>query len=312
MSTISPSAAPASPALSRGRRRRSARGRLVPYAYLSPTVVVMTILLVVPIVMVISYSLMEGAVTSKHSAFVGLENYVGILTGGKFWIALKNTAIFTAASVIAHMVLGLAFSMLLNSEHVSRVTRTVFRTLFVLPWLLTVAIIAILWRLLLDPNGIVNYLLHTLGLTQGRVEWLSNPSIALAAVILINIWAGYPFFMISLLAGLQGIPRDLYEAAEVDGAGAVRVFWHITLPQLRPIIVSMAMLDLIWTSQQFALIWMTTGGGPLNRTEMLSTFTYKLAFAQYDFSAASASAVITLLLSMILAIGYVRTQKAGD
>jgi len=312
MSTTSPSMAPAPPGVPGRRHGRSARRGFIPYAYLSPTIIVMTILLVVPIVLVISYSLMEGAVTSKNPAFVGLENYADILTSSKFWIALKNTAIFTSVSVVAHMVLGLAFSMLLNSDHVTRLTRTIFRTLFVLPWLLTVAIIAILWRLLLDPNGIVNYVLDTLGLTEGRVEWLSNPSLALAAVTFINIWAGYPFFMISMLAGLQGIPRDLYEAAEVDGAGAVRVFWHITLPQLRPIIVSMAMLDLIWTSQQFALIWMTTGGGPLNRTEMLSTFTYKLAFAQYDFSAASASAVVTLLLSMILAIGYVRTQKAGD
>ncbi|MFC7582238.1 carbohydrate ABC transporter permease [Schaalia naturae] len=225
---------------------------------------------------------------------------------------MKNTAIFTIVSVVAHLILGLVFSMLLNSGHVSRMTRTVFRTLFVLPWLLTVAIIAILWRLLLDPNGVVNFVLDSLGLASGQIEWLSNPSMALPAVTFINIWAGYPFFMISLLAGLQGIPMDLYEAAEVDGAGGARKFWHITIPQLKPIIVSMAMLDLIWTSQQFALIWMTTGGGPLNRTEMLSTFTYKLAFSQYDFSGASASAVVTLALSMILAIGYVRTQEASN
>ena len=96
----------------------------------------------------------------------------------------------------------------------------------------------------------------------------------------INIWSGYPFFMISLLAGLQGIPRDLYEAATVDGAGVVSAFRNVTLPQLRPIIISMAVLDLIWTTQQFALIWMTTGGGPINVTEMLSTYTYKLAFSR--------------------------------
>ncbi|MFC7579648.1 carbohydrate ABC transporter permease [Schaalia naturae] len=272
----------------------------------------MTVLLVVPIAMVISYSLMDSVITSNHSTFVGLENYFEILGSAKFWTAVKNTAIFTIVSVVAHLILGLVFSMLLNSGHVSRMTRTVFRTLFVLPWLLTVAIIAILWRLLLDPNGVVNFVLDSLGLASGQIEWLSNPSMALPAVTFINIWAGYPFFMISLLAGLQGIPMDLYEAAEVDGAGGARKFWHITIPQLKPIIVSMAMLDLIWTSQQFALIWMTTGGGPLNRTEMLSTFTYKLAFSQYDFSGASASAVVTLALSMILAIGYVRTQEASN
>ena len=118
--------------------------------------------------------------------------------------------------------------------------------------------------------------------------------------------------MMSLLAGLQGIPGDLYEAAMVDGATFSQRFVHITLPQLKPIIVAMAVLDILWTTQQFALIWMTTGGGPLDRTEMLSTYTYKWAFSRYEFSIASASAVIILLGSLVLAVFYVRQQKARD
>ena len=184
--------------------------------------------------------------------------------------------------------------------------------LYILPWLFTVAIVAVLWRLLLSPNGVVNYLLGTVGLTDGQTDWLANPSTALAAVTFINIWSGYPFFMISLLAGLQGIPKDLYEAARVDGAGVVAQFRNVTLPMLRPIIISMALLDFIWTTQQFALIWMTTGGGPITATEVLSTFTYKLAFTQYEFSVASAAAVLVLLMSMVLAFFYVRHQKARD
>lgn len=293
----------------RGHRLRRA---LVPYAYLSPTLVLLVVLMAVPIVMVIGYSLMDAVITAKESHAVGLRNYVEILGSDEFRTALANTVRFVGVSVIAHMLLGLGFAMLLNSDAVSVVTRTVFRTLFVLPWLLTVAIIAILWRLLLNPNGVVNAIVSAIGVASGQREWLADPSIALAVVTFINIWAGYPFFMISILAGLQGIPRDLYEAAEVDGAGPIRRFWSITLPQLRPIIISMALLDLIWTSQQFALIWMTTGGGPLDRTEMLSTYTYKLAFSEYDFSGASASAVIVLVLSMILAFFYVRSQRARD
>jgi multiple sugar transport system permease protein len=131
-------------------------------------------------------------------------------------------------------------------------------------------------------------------------------------VTFINIWAGYSFYMITLLAGLQGIPHDLYEAAKVDGASAWQRFWNVTIPQLKPIIISMSVLDIIWTSQQFALIWMTTGGGPIDATEMLSTYTYKLAFSRYEFSVASASAVLILLLTMVLAFFYVRNQKARD
>jgi multiple sugar transport system permease protein len=144
------------------------------------------------------------------------------------------------------------------------------------------------------------------------IEWLSSRATALPAVTFINIWAGYPFYMVTLLAGLQGIPRDLYEAATVDGASAFKQFLNVTLPQLKPIIIAMAMLDVIWTTQQFALIWMTTGGGPINVTEMLSTFTYKLAFSRYEFSVASASAVIILLFSMVLSFFYVKHQKSRD
>ncbi len=288
------------------------RRRLVPYGYVSPTVILLVVLMVIPIVIVISYSLMDKVITKKNPSFVGFANYAEVLTSPVFHTAILNTIFFTAVSVAAHLVLGLSFALLLNTQLLSTRIRAVFRAVFVLPWLFTVAIIAILWRLLLNPNGVVNYLLDALGLINGNVEWLSSPDTALFAVTFINIWAGYPFFMISLLAGLQGIPRELYEAARVDGAGPVKQFFNITLPQLRPIIISMAMLDIIWTTQQFALIWMTTGGGPIRVTEMLSTFTYKLAFARFDFAMASTSAVIILLMSMVIAFFYVRHQKAWD
>ncbi len=164
-------------------------------------------------------------------------------------------------------------------------TKALFRIVYILPWLFTVAIIAVLWRLLLDPERRGQLPAHWRSASStDRSSWLADPTLALPAVTFINIWAGYPFFMISLLAGLQGISADLYEAAAVDGASAVQRFCNVTLPQLKPIIISMAVLDLIWTSQQFALIWMTTGGGPLNATEMLSTYTYKLAFSSYEFA----------------------------
>ena len=291
-----------------GRIKRT----LTPYGFLSPTGVLLIILMITPIIMVVSYSLLDRVITNKNPAFVGFDNYVEVLTDPVFFTAVRNTLVFTISSVIVHFAIGLAFALMLNSPLLKDRTKAFFRVLYILPWLFTVAIVAVLWRLLLSPNGVVNYLLGTAGLTDGQTEWLANPSTALAAVTFINIWSGYPFFMISLLAGLQGIPKDLYEAARVDGAGVVAQFRNVTLPQLRPIIISMALLDFIWTTQQFALIWMTTGGGPINSTEVLSTFTYKLAFTEYEFSVASASAVLVLLMSMVLAFFYVRHQKARD
>ncbi|MBP2381450.1 carbohydrate ABC transporter permease [Brachybacterium sacelli] len=296
-----------------GRNRHSVHGSpLRPYAFLTPTLLVMLVLMVVPIVMVIWYSFQDSAVTIPSTEFVGLEKYRQVLSDGTFWTATANTALFAGISVIAHFIIGIGFATLLNSELLSPLVRAIFRTVFILPWLFTVAVVAVLWRMLLNPNGIVNYLVTTFGITDSGVEWLANSSTALPIIIFINIWCGYPFFMVSLLAGLQGIPKDLYEAARVDGAGIIHQFFHVTIPQLRPIILSMAILDFIWTTQQFALIWMTTGGGPVDSTEMLSTYTYKLAFSTYDFSAASASAVVVLLLSMILAVLYVRQQRARD
>jgi multiple sugar transport system permease protein len=283
--------------------------RLAPYGYLSPTLLLVVVLMVIPIVMVISYSFRDNVIVQDNSVFAGLANYTKVLTDPDFLAALRNTGIFISVSTAAHLVLGLAFAMMLNTPLLGGVTKAVFRIVYILPWLFTIAVIAVIWRLLLDPSGVVNYVLQTLGAVQEGVNWLGDPSLALWAVTFVNIWSGYPFFMISLLAGLQGIPADLYEAAAVDGTNWFQRFVHVTLPQLRPVIISMAVLDLIWTSQQFALIWMTTGGGPLNTTEMLSTYTYKQAFSEYEFATASAAAVIVLLLTMILAFFYVRSQR---
>ncbi len=292
--------------------RRKLKQRLEPYGFLTPTVLLLVVLMFIPIFLVIQYSFFDNVIFNDNPIPVGLRNYTAVLTDPVFFTAVKNTFFFVGVSVAAHLVIGLGFAVLLNSRLLPKSIKAIFRSIYIMPWLFTVAIIAVLWRLLLNPNGIINYYLMEWGIAAGRIEWLSSLSLSLYAITFINIWAGYPFFMVSLLAGLQGIPDVLNEAAMVDGASSWQRFWRITVPQLKPIIVSMALLDAIWTSQQFALIWLTTGGGPINVTEVLSTFTYKLAFSRYEFAMASASAVLVLLMSMVLAILYVRHQRAQD
>ena len=286
--------------------------KITPYLFLTPTLALMFVLMVIPIVMVIRYSAMDNVIMNKSPQVIGFSNYVRILSDKNFHTAVSNTIFFTVVSVIAHMAIGLGFAMMLNTTVLSNMTKSFFRVIYVLPWVFTAAIIAILWRLLLNPNGVINYFLESLGLISEKVEWLGSRKTALGALTFINIWSGYPFYMVSLLAGLQGISHDLYEASEVDGATKVQQFFYITIPQLKPIIVSMAMLDCIWTMQQFSLVWMTTGGGPIRATEMISTYTYKLAFSKYEFSMASASAVLILVFSMILAFIYVKSQVSRD
>ncbi|MGR9354434.1 carbohydrate ABC transporter permease [Rhizobium leguminosarum] len=293
----------------KGWLRYSTLRKLVPYFYVSPATLLLVLLMLFPMVMVFKYSLMDGVIMKKDAAFAGVQNYLTIFENPVFWQSVVQTLYFTIMSVVFHFIIGLAFALLLNTNRVDPLIRSILRVLFILPWLFTAVIIAIIWRLLLDPNGVVNSVLMALHIINFKVEWFSSTRTAIHALTFANIWAGYPLYMVSLLAGLQGISKELYEAAGIDGANELEKFWYITIPQLMPIIISIALLDFIWTMQVFPLVWMTTGGGPIYSTEVLSTFTYKLAFSQYEFSLASASAMIILIISMSVTYFYIKHQQ---
>ena len=282
---------------------------LEPYLMIAPVVILFLGLIGVPIVILIRYSLLNNVIFVQQSSFVGIANYTSILSSGAFWSAVEHTLIFTAVCVVGQLALGFAFATLLNTKNIGRVTKAVFRVIYILPWMFTAVIVALLWRLLLDPNGVINYLLGLIGVVRTAFPWLATPGWAMACVIVINIWAGYPFFMITLLAGLQSISPELYEAARVDGADYVQQLRNVTFPQLRPIIVGIGLLDVLWTTQQFTLVWITTGGGPLGSTQVLGTYIYTLAFQSYLMSPAAASAILLLLGSLVVAVFYVRHQR---
>lgn len=283
--------------------------KTAPYRYLAPTLILLIAFLVVPICMVIGYSFVDKAVVSQNPTFVGLDNYKTLASDIQFWNAVTNTIIFVLVSVIAHLVLGMIFALLLNSSYFETRTKTIARVVYILPWVFTASVVAILWKLLLQPSGIINFMLLIFPQVSRNTEWLSNRDIALAVVCFINIWCGYPFYMISILAGLQGISETLYESAAIDGSTAIKSFVYITLPQLKPILISIAMLDFIWTLQSFNIIWMLTGGGPINATETLSIYIYKLAFQKVNYSMASTAATVLLVVCIIIGTFYVRQQK---
>ena len=265
-----------------------------PYRYLLPTIILMVVLLAVPIIMVISYAFYDNVIINANPKFVGLKNFEKLIADDDFWVSIRNTVVFVGISVAAHMFLGILFAMLLNTRYLGSRTKGIFRTIYILPWVFTASVIAILWVMIMNPNGILNYIIGLFAGSEVHIEWLGSRKTALAAVTIINIWAGYPFYMI-------------------DGANAPNTFFRITIPQLKPILISLLMLDFIWTFQQFALIWTTTGGGPINATEMMSTYIYKWAFSKYKYSMASAASCVILVFCIILAIFYVRSQqKARD
>ena len=286
--------------------------KLTPYGYLLPTIILLFILLVIPVIMVIGYSFFDNVIVNKNPVFVGLKNYATVLHDKNFWNAISNTLFFVIVSMGAHLVIGMVFALVLNTRYLGNKTKGIFRVIYALPWMFTASVIAILWRMMLDPSGVLNYLMMTLHITSDKVSFLATRSIALQAVTLINIWSGYPFYMISILAGLQGISTDLYEASSLDGANTIQTYLRITLPQLKPILISLLMLDFVCTLQQFALIWMTTGGGPVNATETVSTYIYKQAFTKYQYSTASTGAVLLLIVCSIVGVLYVRQQRSED
>lgn len=294
------------------KKLQDMKKKIEPYLYLLPTMTIMLVLLIIPIVMVIRYSFFDNVIINKNPVFVGLSNYAKVLGNKTFKVAVRNTLFFVGVSIIAHMFLGILFAMLLNTRYVGRTMKSLLRVIYALPWMFTASVIAILWKMMMNPNGVINYLLQIVNLTSSQIEWLGSRDFALISVTVINIWAGYPFYMVSILAGLQGISTDLYEASAIDGANAGHQFFRITIPQLKPILISLLMLDFVWTIQQFALIWMTTGGGPINATEMISTFIYKQGFSKYEYSQASTTAVILLIVCSIIAVFYVRHQRERD
>jgi len=263
-----------------------------------------------PIVMVASYSFKDNAIVEENPVFTGLANYTKVLTDSTFLVALKNTFIFISLSTVAHLILGLVFAMLLNTPLLSGVTKAIFRIVYILPWLFTIAVIAVIWRLLLDPAGVVNYILTVVGLAQHGVNWLSSPNTALWALTFINIWSGYPFFMISLLAGLQGISADLYEAARLDGASRWQEFGRITLPMLRPTLLLVSILTVAGYFQLFAEPYVMTQGGPLQSTVSVLYFMYEEGFKWWNLG--SASAVAFLLFLMILAVTALQVRLTRD
>ncbi|MGP8208353.1 MAG: carbohydrate ABC transporter permease [Acidimicrobiales bacterium] len=295
--------------LPRERHRSRIPQRLHPYLMIAPVVILFLGLIGAPIVILIRYSLLDNVIFVQQSHFVGLSNYSSILGSATFWSAAEHTLIFTAVCVVGQLGVGFAFATLLNTKNIGSVIKAVFRVIYILPWMFTAVIVALLWRLLLDPNGVINYLLGLIGVVRTEFPWLATPGWAMACIIVINIWAGYPFFMITLLAGLQSISPELYEAARVDGASYGQQLRSVTLPQLRPIIVGIGLLDVLWTTQQFTLVWVMTGGGPLGSTQVLGTYIYTLAFQSYLVSPAAASAILLLLGSLVVAVFYVRHQR---
>ena len=281
------------------------REELLALSFLWPALLILVALLLYPLGDVVRLSFYDSNL--QREAWVGLGNYVALFNDPLFWKAFIQTVVFTFFSVVLHLVIGLALALLLNM-HLNATFRSLARGLLIVPWLLAPTVAGMIWVLMLQPFGVFNGLLVSLGLLDpnGTISWLGDPSTALGSVTAMNVWRAFPFFMVMLLAGLQAIPKQLYEAAEIDGATLWEQFWHITLPQLRGVMTTIVLLDSIWTFRAFDPVYVMTGGGPAHSSEVLATAIYFDGFQKLKFGYASAQAVVMFVVLFIVSAIYVR------
>lgn len=299
-----------------GRRARPLiswrmRRLLVGYCYLLPAAICMLATVVVPIILAVKMSLYNDVLYKPQDyRFIGLGNYLRLVEDPVFWLTLWNSIVWVFGSVGLQFVAGFAAALLLHQPFWGR---ALLRTLTLLPWIIPGVVVGLIWEWLYQPNyGVINDLLMRAGWMHERVAWLSSPDLAMPAVVFTNIWRGIPFFAIMLLAGLQAIPGELYEAAHVDGAGVLSRFWHITLPLLRPIIVVATATRIIWTFNYADLIFVMTGGGPANATQITSTYTLMQAYSSLDFGYAGALSVVLLLVMLAFTAAYLRITRGVE
>jgi len=289
---------------------RELRSGVLPYVLLSPAVLATIIVVFYPMVQAIVTSLYQSILWKPRDVhFIALANYAALLHDPVFWSSLGRTAIWIGLTVPLQMLLGLVTALFLNQEFR---WRGLARSLILIPWALPSVVIGLMWAWIYNPQvGLLNDLLLRLGLLQSAMPWLANPDTSLYAIIAALVWQGFPFFAIMILAGLQTIPASLYEAAEIDGAGAWHQFWHITLPGLRGVLVTAVMLRLIWVANSIDVIYVMTGGGPGYATHTLPLYAFKRTYGSMDFGYGSALAVTFSLLLLGAIVLYLRRAGRG-
>lgn len=281
------------------------RAGLVPFAFLLPAIAVTAAIVLFPVVQTVWLSLHSYVIYDPEATeFIGLGNFRAVLADEVFWISLRHSLVWIVGVVALQFLLGLAAALLLNE---SFWWRGLARALVVIPWALPSVIIGLMWTWMYDYNvGVINDLLLRLGLVEAPVAWLARSDTALGSIMLALVWQGFPFFAVTLLAGLQTVPAELYEAAEIDGAGRWRRFASITLPSIADVIATALLLRTIWVANSLDVILVMTGGGPGYATHTLPLYAFQRAYSGMEFSYGAALALVLTLMLLTVVWLYVR------
>ena len=275
---------------------------------LAPGVVFLLAFVAYPFFYGIYLSLQDRRV-SEPGTFVGLANFATLFQDGVFWQVTRNTFVYTIVATFLKMVGGLAMALVMNQRFRGR---NLARAFLLLPFIVPTILSTVAWMWILDPTfSVINWTLLNTGLVKTNFSWLGNATLAMVSIIGVNVWRGVPFYGITLLAGLQTISPDLYEAAAIDGASTNQRFWHITLPVIKPVLIIVTMFSVIFTFSDFQLVYALTHGGPANATHLFATYAFDVGMSAGQLGAGAAIALSMLPALALLIVGltfYLRRE----
>jgi len=285
--------------------------RFYPYGFVLPALIVIALFTIYPVLYAIRISAFQYVLTKPNShPFIGIKNFEDVVTSYYFKTALINTSVYTIASVAGVIVFGLLVALLLNSK-----IRSVnaLKIIILLPWAIPAVVAGLMWKWILNSDfGIFNAVLYSLGAIDSYIPFLADPALAKLSLILAHIWKEGPLAAIFLLAGLQLIPNEYYEAAKIDGGSSLSVFRFITLPLLRPILLVVLVYETMTAILTFDLVYVLTGGGPGDATSLISWFAYAEIFKSLNLGTGIALSIIIALITLVLIILYMRALRTED
>lgn len=283
------------------------------YLFVVPALLYITLTMIYPVVSNLRMSVFDVTVTTflaNNAAFVGFQNYASVISNPAFQKAVSLSFLFTLGSLLFQFTIGFALAVFFNRPFPGN---GILRALLLLGWMLPTVVSGSIFRWMLDGSfGVFNFFLQGVGLLQGPRFWLTDPQTALLGTIIANIWVGIPFNMILLLPGLQSISPSLYEAAGIDGASSWQSFRYITLPMMRPVALSVLLLGIIYTFKVFDIVYIMTGGGPVDATTVLPIYVFNLSFSFFRFGQGAAAAILLLLALTIVAIAYLWLSRQEE
>jgi multiple sugar transport system permease protein len=289
-------------------RRLLERDSTLGYALTTPSVLILLLFIAYPFVLGIRMSLSQWIV-GQEPTFIGLQNFTRNFGSTIFTRTVFNTFIYTAAATVLKLVFGMSLALVLNNTFRGK---GLVRAAFLLPWIIPTVLSTLAWLWMFDATfSVINWFLRYFGVVQRGVNWLGDPVLAMTSIVVVNAWRGIPFFAISLLAGLQTISQELYEAAAIDGANAVQRFRYITLPLVKPVLLVVLLFSVIWTFADFQLVYVLTRGGPANSTHLFATLAYQVGVVSGQLGEGAAISLTMfpmLVVVVVVLLMYLRKE----